>query len=98
MDFRILGPLEVLDEGRVVALGGSRQRGLLSLLLVHANQTLSTDRIIDELWGEHPPAGSGKTVHVGISRLRRALAPAQGLRSETDGVVVTRERGYGLTV
>ncbi len=53
MDFRILGSLQVLDEGRVVALGGSKQRALLGLLLLHANETLSADRLIDELWGEH---------------------------------------------
>jgi DNA-binding SARP family transcriptional activator len=42
MDFRILGPLEVLDEGRMLALGGSKQRALLALLLLHANETLTT--------------------------------------------------------
>ncbi len=72
MDFRILGPLEVLDEGRPVALGGSRQRALLALLLLHANETLSTDRLIDELWGERPPAKAAKTVQV------QRLASAQG--------------------
>ena len=56
MDFRILGPLEVLDEGREVALGGASQRALLAVLLLHANETLSTDRLIDELWGSAPPA------------------------------------------
>ena len=76
MDFRILGPLEVLDEGRVVALGGSKQRALLALLLLHANETLSTDRLIDELWGEQPPATAAKTVQVHVSRLRKALRPA----------------------
>jgi DNA-binding SARP family transcriptional activator len=94
MDFRILGPLEILDEGRSVALAGSKQRALLAVLLLHANETLSTDRLIDELWGEHPPARAAKTLHVHISRLRKALAPAAG--TATDGVVVTRERGYEL--
>jgi hypothetical protein len=51
MEFRILGPLEVLDEGRAITLAGSRQRALLALLLLHANETLSTDRLIDELLG-----------------------------------------------
>ena len=74
MDFRILGPLEVLDEGRAVALGGSKQRALLAVLVLHANETLSTDRLIDELWGEHPPATAAKTVQVHVSRLRKALA------------------------
>ena len=96
MDFRILGPLEVLDEGRPIALGGSRQRALLALLLVHANETLTTDRLIDELWGEHPPAKAAKTVQMQLSRLRKALAGEAGNGSA--GVVVTRERGYELVL
>ena len=90
MDFRILGPLEVLDEGRVLPVAGRSQRTLLALLLVHANQTLGTDRLIDDLWGEHPPAGAAKTILVRISRLRAAL----GRGHETRGALVTRERGY----
>jgi DNA-binding SARP family transcriptional activator len=96
MDFRILGPLEVLDEGRRVALGGDKQRALLGLLLVNAGETLSTDRLIDELWGERPPATAAKTVQVHISRLRKALAAGSGNASE--GVVVTREHGYQLEI
>jgi predicted ATPase/DNA-binding SARP family transcriptional activator len=94
MDFRILGPLEALDEGRVVALGGSKQRALLALLLLHANETLTTDRLIDELWGERPPATAAKAVQVHISRLRKALAA--GAANGSDGLVVTREHGYEL--
>jgi DNA-binding SARP family transcriptional activator len=96
MDFRILGPLEVLDEGRRVALGGTKQRALLGLLLVNAGETLSTDRLIDELWGDRPPATAAKTVQVHISRLRKALAAGAGSASE--GVVVTREHGYQLEI
>jgi SARP family transcriptional regulator, regulator of embCAB operon len=94
MDVRILGPLEVLDEGRVITLGGSKQRALLALLVLHANETLSTDRLIDELWGEHPPANAAKTVQMQISRLRRALAGAAG--NQPARMLVTRERGYEL--
>jgi DNA-binding SARP family transcriptional activator len=90
MDFRILGSLQVLDEGRVVALGGSKQRALLGLLLLHANETLSADRLIDELWGEDPPATAAKTVQVHVSRLRKALG--------AEDVVVTREHGYELVL
>jgi DNA-binding SARP family transcriptional activator len=96
MDFRILGPLEVLDEGRVLTLGGSKQRALLALLVLHANETLSTDRLIDELWGECPPATAAKTVQVHISRLRKALAREAGNGSADDGVIVTRDYGYAL--
>src|SRR5688572_23576872 len=96
MDFRILGTLEVLDEGREVALGGSKQRALLALLLLHANETLTTDRLIDELWGERPPANAAKTVQMQISRLRKALAGKSGNASA--GPVVTRDGGYELTL
>ncbi|HEY6778444.1 MAG TPA: BTAD domain-containing putative transcriptional regulator, partial [Thermoleophilaceae bacterium] len=91
MDFRILGPLEVLDEGRAVTLGGTKQRALLALFLVHANETLATDRLIDELWGERPPANAAKTVQMQVSRLRKALAAGAA-----GDLVMTRERGYEL--
>jgi predicted ATPase/DNA-binding SARP family transcriptional activator len=92
MDFRILGPLEVLDEGRAIALPGSKQRALLALLLLHTDQTLSTERLVDDLWGERPPASPAKTVQVHISRLRKALAAGNGAVD----LLVTREHGYQL--
>src|SRR3954463_11957957 len=95
MDFRILGPLEVLAEGRVVRVGGGKQRALLALLLLHVNETLSTDRLIDELWGDRPPATARKTVRVHVSRLRKSLAAGDGAAS---AVVVTRELGYELSM
>ena len=91
MDFRILGPLEALDDGRPVALGGSKQRALLALLLLHVNMPLSTERLIDELWGERPPAAATKALQVHVARLRKALA------SGADGVL-TRKSGYELRV
>jgi DNA-binding SARP family transcriptional activator len=93
MDFRILGPLQVLDEGHAVTLGGSKQRALLALFLVHANETLTTDRLVDELWGERPPVTPAKSVQMHVSRLRKALAAGAG-----GGLVVTRERGYELRI
>jgi predicted ATPase/class 3 adenylate cyclase/DNA-binding winged helix-turn-helix (wHTH) protein len=91
MDFRILGPIEVLDEGHAVTLGGSKQRALLAFLLLHANETLTTDRLIEELWGERPPPTAAKNVQMHVSRLRKALATGAA-----GGLVVTRERGYEL--
>jgi eukaryotic-like serine/threonine-protein kinase len=94
MEFRILGPLEALDEGRVVRLGGARQRALLAVFLLHRGETLSTDRLIDELWGERPPATAAKSVQVYVSRLRKAFAEENG--DAAAGAIVTREHGYEL--
>jgi DNA-binding SARP family transcriptional activator len=64
MDFRLLGPLEVLEHDRPLALGGGRQRSLLAVLLLHANEVVSNDRLIDALWGQTPPPTAAKTVQV----------------------------------
>jgi DNA-binding SARP family transcriptional activator len=73
MDYRILGPLEAFDGERSLSLGGARQRAVLALLLLHANQALSRDVIIDELWGENPPATAAKVLQNCISALRKEL-------------------------
>src|ERR1700741_2038003 len=95
MDFRILGPLEVLDDGRSVAVGGARQRALLAVLVIHANETLGTQRLIDELWEERPPASATKTLQVYISRLRKVLGPSGVGDPE---MLVTRRNGYELQI
>ncbi len=95
MDFHILGPLEALDGGEQVTLGGSKLRAVLALLLLHRGETLSSDRLIDELWGEEPPATAAKTLQVHVSRLRKALASGSGDASE---LVVTSPHGYGLDI
>jgi DNA-binding SARP family transcriptional activator len=96
MEFRILGPLEVLEEGRLVALGGGKPRALLAVLLLHPNEVLTTDRLVEELWGEHAPPTAAKAVHVHVSRLRKALAAGAGNGTSGEDVLVTRERGYEL--
>ena len=96
MDFRILGPLEALDGGQQVPLGGSKLRAVLALLLLHPNETLSSDRLIDELWGEEPPASAAKALQVHVSRLRKALAGEGG--GDGGDVVVTRPGGYQLQI
>jgi len=93
MDFHILGPLEALVEGRDVAPAGSKRRALLALLLLHANETLTTDRLVDQLWGEHPPATAARTLQAHVSRLRRALGG-----NGAGAAIVTREHGYQLTL
>jgi DNA-binding SARP family transcriptional activator len=97
IEFRLLGPLEVLV-GRVPAsLGPPQQRALLALLLLDANEVVSRDRLVDDLWGEQPPATATKLVQVYVSRLRKALEPDRA-RGEEGRVLVTRPRGYLLAV
>ena len=96
MDFRILGSLEVLEDDRRLTLAGSKARALLALLLLHANETVTSDRLIDELWGAHPPSGAAKTLQMHVSRLRKALT-SDGA-SGSPGPIVTREGGYELTL
>jgi DNA-binding SARP family transcriptional activator len=93
MDFRILGPLEVLDEDRAIALPGTKPRALLALLLLHANETVTADWLIDELWGERPPAAAAKTLQMHISRLRKVLGGGDGTSP-----IATRDRGYRLEI
>ncbi|HET7855248.1 MAG TPA: BTAD domain-containing putative transcriptional regulator, partial [Gaiellaceae bacterium] len=90
MEFRILGPLEVCsDGGRKLDLVG-KQKALLAVLLLHANEAVSTDRLLDALWGAEPPDTAGKALQVYVSRLRKLLAP------EGDSPLVTRPPGYAL--
>jgi YVTN family beta-propeller protein len=83
----MLGPLEAREGDRVLELGGTRQRALLALLLLHRGQVVPADQLVEELWAGAPPAGAAKTLQVYISRLRRALG---------DGVIETRGPGYAL--
>jgi DNA-binding SARP family transcriptional activator/ABC-type branched-subunit amino acid transport system substrate-binding protein len=87
VEFRILGPFEVVEGDRRLALGGPKQRAVLAILLLHRGEVVSTDRLIDELWEERPPATATKTVQVYVSNLRKALG---------DGLLVTQGRGYLL--
>jgi DNA-binding SARP family transcriptional activator len=73
MEFRVLGPLEVCGEHGPVALGGIKPRAVLAVLLLHANEPVSAERLAVALWGEEAASGAVKTVQVHISRLRKAL-------------------------
>jgi predicted ATPase/DNA-binding SARP family transcriptional activator len=90
MQFSILGPLEVRADGHAAALGGVMPRGVLAVLLLHANEAVTMDRLALALWGDDAPAGAVKTVQVYVSRLRRALADSD--------LVVTTPGGYRLRV
>jgi predicted ATPase/DNA-binding SARP family transcriptional activator len=75
MRFGILGPLQAIgDDGRELALGGRMPRTVLAILLLRANEVVSSDRLVEELWAGAPPASAAKGLHVHVSRLRRALA------------------------
>jgi DNA-binding SARP family transcriptional activator len=85
--FRVLGPLDALVDGRSVAIGRGKQRALLALLLVNANQVVSRDRLIDDLWGERPPETAPTALQVYVSRLRKVL-PRDMLRTQAPGYVL----------
>jgi DNA-binding SARP family transcriptional activator len=92
VQFRILGPLEVIDEGRVVAVSGAKQRALLAVLLLHANEVVSSDRLIDQLWGNEPPPSGVTALQVRVSQLRKALgAAAARLETRPPGYLLRLE-------
>src|ERR1700761_313389 len=91
MKFSVLGPVEADANGQRVAVGGGRQRALLALLLIHAGQVVSRDRLIEDLWAGSPPPGAPQSLDAYLSRLRRAFREAGAT-----GVLVTRAPGYVL--
>jgi DNA-binding SARP family transcriptional activator len=91
IEYRILGPLEVSTDGRMIEVGGPKLRALLVILLLRANQSVPRDVLVHDLWGEQPPAGAQGSLDVYVSRLRKALGAG------TDGpVLVTRPGAYCL--
>jgi DNA-binding SARP family transcriptional activator len=89
-EFRILGPLEVAAaDGEPLQLGGQKQRALLAVLLLHANEVVSTDFLVDALWGDHPPRTATTSLQNSISALRKLLGA---------DLLVTRAPGYRLVV
>jgi DNA-binding SARP family transcriptional activator len=97
MEFKILGPLEVREEGRRLACKGTKQRLLLSVLLLNANEVVSSDRLIEALWGESPPDTAAKALQVHVSQLRNLLEPERA-RGASGRILLTRPPGYELRV
>jgi len=88
-EFRLLGPLEVLVDGTPLRIAAPKPRALLALLLLNRNRVVPTDRLVDELWGDEPPARATKALQVYVSQLRKALGPDR---------LLTRAPGYELRV
>ncbi len=89
MEYRILGPLEVVEHGHKLPLGGVRQRALLAVLLLHRREVVSVDHLIEALWGDNPPLTAAKTIQVYVSRLRKVLGAE---------ILETCGRGYRLAI
>jgi DNA-binding SARP family transcriptional activator len=89
VEFGVLGPLEVRDGDRVIFSGAGKPGALLALLLLHGNEVVSTDRLLDDLWGERPPRTAVKSLQTYVSQLRRALG---------GDAIATRQHGYALAV
>ena len=89
MEFRILGPLEVISDGKALDLGGAKQRALLAVLLLNPNEVVSRDRLVDALWEENPPNTAEKALQVHVSKLRKQLGSDR---------IVTKAPGYAIRV
>jgi predicted ATPase/DNA-binding SARP family transcriptional activator len=94
MQIELLGPVEARVDGRAVALGGQRPRALLAVLALMGGRVVPTDRLIDELWGDEPPARARDSLQMHVSRLRKGLAEA----GAAGGRLVSQSGGYLLDV
>src|SRR3954454_21718438 len=92
MEFRVLGPLEVLADGRALDLGGQKQRTLLAMLLIEANRVVSSDRLIYALWEEAPPESAHNALQVCASQLRKASG-RELLQTRASGYLVSVAEG-----
>ena len=92
VEYRLLGPIEVEDNGTVVAAGGPRLRRLLAMLVVHADSVVSVDQLIEAVWGDDLPAAAEATLQTYVSRLRHALDDGDASGSR----IVSRPPGYVL--
>lgn len=96
MEFAILGSLEVADQDRRIEVSRAKERLLLAVLVVHANEVVSVDRLVEVLWGAEPPVTAANTLQTYVSHLRRALEPERAPRAK-NGILRTFRHGYGLT-
>ncbi|MET8312418.1 BTAD domain-containing putative transcriptional regulator [Micromonospora sp. NPDC005173] len=97
MQFRVLGPPEIVRDGRVVPLGGPKQQALLALFLLRPNRFVAADWLVEALWDGRPPASAHMTLRTYVAGLRRAVEPERSHR-EPARILRTRPRGYELRV
>src|SRR5437868_7545677 len=96
MEVRLLGPVELIVDGRPVQVPTAKLRALLAILVIHRGRVVSTDRLIDELWEARPPRTAEGTLHTYVSRLRRIFAPdSSSVRTE---LLIRRRPGYQLAI
>src|SRR6266508_2339008 len=89
LDFRLLGPLEVVGDAGPIPLGAPKQRALLAILLLHAGEVVSTDRLVDDLWGTQPPRTAPSSLQNFVAQLRKLLGAE---------LLLTRPTGYVLDI
>src|SRR2546430_1804819 len=89
LEFRVLGPVEAVVEGRPVPLPAAKPRALLAVLLLNRNRVVPVSELIDDLWSEEPPETATKALQVYVSQLRKAIGPDR---------VLTKPPGYSLRV
>jgi len=92
VEFRILGPLEISEEGHARPLAGTKQKTLLAVLLLNPGEAVSSDRLVEALWGEKPPEKASNALQAHVSQLRKVLGSTAG------DLLVTQAPGYVLRV
>jgi class 3 adenylate cyclase/DNA-binding SARP family transcriptional activator/tetratricopeptide (TPR) repeat protein len=97
VEFGLLGPLEARVEGAPLPLGAAKQRALLAVLLIYRNQVVSTDRLVDEIWGDEPPGTAANVLQVYVSQLRKVLEPGRA-PGEPSRTLLTQPPGYVLRI
>src|SRR6187549_3448881 len=97
LEFRVLGPLEARADDQSLDLAGPRQRAVLAALLIDVAKVVSVDRLVDDLWGDDPPAAATGSLQAYVSNLRRILEPDRPPRAPAR-VLVSRPPGYVLQV
>jgi DNA-binding SARP family transcriptional activator len=96
LELLLLGPMEARVDGVPVSVSGPRRRALLIRLALSANEAVSKDRLIDDMWGEFPPPTAAKSLQVQVSQLRDMFRVGGGVSAKSDEVLVTGPSGYML--